>query len=62
MHWARERSIKYYDMVGSPKPENRNVNNLYNRVTGSRSASAGTSRTSWVPGSTGQKRPRESLV
>jgi hypothetical protein len=62
MRWAIERGIKYYDMVGSPEPENRNVNNPYNRVTGSRSASAGTSRTSSVPGSTGQKRPRESPV
>ena len=32
MRWAIERGIKYYDMVGSPEPENRNVNNPYNRV------------------------------
>jgi Acetyltransferase (GNAT) domain len=32
MRWAIERGIKYYDLVGSPEPENRNVNNPYNRV------------------------------
>jgi Acetyltransferase (GNAT) domain len=62
MRWARERGIKYYDMVGIPEPENRNVNTPTTASPGLRSASAGISRTSWVPGSTGQTRPRESPV
>jgi lipid II:glycine glycyltransferase (peptidoglycan interpeptide bridge formation enzyme) len=29
MRWARERGIDYYDMVGIPKPENRNEDDPY---------------------------------
>jgi hypothetical protein len=62
MRWARERAIKYYDMVSIPKPENRNVNNPYNRVYRFK-IGLGRDVTDFVgPGSTGQKRPRESLV
>lgn len=29
MRWARQRGIRYYDMVGIPKPENRNEDDPY---------------------------------
>jgi lipid II:glycine glycyltransferase (peptidoglycan interpeptide bridge formation enzyme) len=29
MRWAREHGIHYYDMVGIPKPENRNEDDPY---------------------------------
>jgi lipid II:glycine glycyltransferase (peptidoglycan interpeptide bridge formation enzyme) len=29
MRWARRRGIRYYDMVGIPKPENRNEEDPY---------------------------------
>ena len=63
MRWARERGIDYYDMVGIPKPENRNEDDPYYGVYRFKIGFGGnvTDFVGCLDLPT-QKRPRQSLV